>query len=298
MSSEGTIAKMDEFVTRNSKVRYAVIESVEKFEQNHEKYLRKEYGRFCAQFEAYHGIATTLLHNLNYGENEHIKDYRALQFQVIVNAQKTLYSAYTLFKKGMYDDCVATLRIVYESFLRVVFMSLNQGHPYNAIIRSPSEGPKFNATNLVEDQLKFQWTHYSILSNFAHGNSYRVFLDIDANNDEKNPQPITVRYKIDDDMISISTNYFYFLMLNHIWFITANLRPDEDFLEGNKELKDLYDEADEARDLMFDVLSNHTASEVWRKVAGNLEQLFNLLSRVDEKGSNGWQKEWQGIIGS
>ena len=181
MSTDTTKAQLDAITNKNREMTNKVIASVTGFEAKHEAYMLKEYGRFCEQFELYHTTVVGIFHNLNYGEDGLLNGYKSIQFMIAVNSQKSLYSAYKLFKAGMYDDAVATLRIVYESFLRITFISLNQEHPYNAIVRKPEEGAEFNATGLVKDQLKLDWTHYSILSNFAHGNSYRIFLDMDAN---------------------------------------------------------------------------------------------------------------------
>jgi len=286
---------LDSFVDANKEIRYAVVNSVDKFELNHEAYVRKNFGRFCVQFETYHSITTTLLHNLNYGEKGHLDGYKSLQFQLIVNAQKSLYSAYTLFKKGMYDDCAAVLRIVYESFLRTLFISLNQQYPYNAIIRSPTQGPKFDATGLIKGQLKLDWTHYSILSNFAHGNSYRIFLDIDANADTENPQPITVRYGIDKNMISICTNYFYFFSLIHLWLLVGHLKPSESFLTNNNELLSLYVSAEHAKDLTYQVLAMHPENEVWPLIVADLDHIFQLISAVDVDPGVNWKHKWAEI---
>lgn len=290
--------ELDQFVNLNANIRSDVINSVDEFGMKHEIYLKKNFGRFCGQFETYHSVITTLLHNLNYGERGHLDGRKALQFQLLVNAQKTLYSAYTLFKRGMYDDCAAVLRIVYESFLRVLFISLNPQYPYNAIIRNPSEGPKFEATGLVRDQLKLDWTHYDILSNFTHGNSYRIFLDIDANADIDNPQPITVRYRIDENMISICTNYFYFFSLIHLWLINDHLKPSKAFLLKNEELANMYDVADKAKYLTYEVLSKHPENDLWPLIAVDLRKIFELISAIDNDSGINWKEKWQSIHNS
>lgn len=287
--------RLDKLTNTNRVATEKIIGNIYSFELEHEQYLRKEYGRFCSQFELYHTTTISALHHLNYKDRADWRTYKGLQFMFTANAQKSLGSAYRLLLSGFYDDTVTVLRYVYEIFLRILFVSMYSDHQYNALVRKPPKGPRFNATAIVEDQLKLDWRHYSVLSNFAHSNAYRVYETMDKNQDKDNPQPITVRYDVDDDMIGLCTNYFQFLSLVQMWLATKHLNVRPEALSENIKLRDLHTTAQECISVMQEVLATHTSSPYWRIVAKDLQDIFALISTLDKDISLDWESAWRHI---
>jgi hypothetical protein len=290
MQEDGLKEELRRLVSDN-KVRVDdVFAALRNSEILHELYLRKHFGRFCDQFELYHSTLMMLLHHLNYAERNW-QGHKGLQFMIAVHSQKDLYSAYRLLQHGFYDDSAIIFRSVYESFLRIIFVSLNPAYPYNVLMRKPKEGPHFNATNLIDEQLKLDWKHFSILSNFTHSNSYRIYKAMDDNAKE-DPEPITIKYEIDEDMIGLCTNYFYFLTLTNMWLVTNYLEVTPEYLNKNPEFRKLHTTGVECMNLMHEVLVTHTENEYWRVVAADLRKIFTLLEKIDKDSSLEWKKIW------
>ncbi len=286
--------RLDAITLKNIATTTQVNGSINNFERKHESEMRREVGRFCAQTELYHATIMGILHNLNYIEKD-FKPYKSLQFMIAVNNQKSLVSAYRLLKSGMYDDALVVMRVAYESFLRIIFINLNQDHPYNAVIYAPDEGAKFNVKSLVEEQLKLSWSHYSILSSFAHGNLYRISIDRNAHLNAEEPQPITVKYEVEKDMISLCTNYLSFLTLATLWLAVEHLRPTDEQISANKRLLELYKTADECKELLYTTLLNHPNGEVWSVAASDLANIFKLLKITSKETDKDWKSKWKAI---
>ena len=269
---------------------------LEEYKYKHRQYVLKKYGRFMSQFNMYFSAIVDTGNNINYLNKKHWPDHRSLQFIIATHSMKQFYSSYSLLLDGAYEDAITVQRSIYESFLRILFISL---HPSDSINIYDYKGPnahqtgvRFRATNIVND-LGLKWSTYNIMSSFAHSNMYKVLetaTDL-ASNGQKSA--IALNYKKDDDMISIIVNLMLFLLA--VWLklfteiFTVNYPPSE------VNVKKHLDIVEEYKQVAMRTLKEHSKCKYWRQVGTDVEDIFMLIKALDDSASPDWKKEWHKI---
>lgn len=289
--AEDLIKRLDAYVAASSKEQMF---NIVDYQSRHLSYMLANYNRFIGQFETFFCCMTDYAHNINYLKKDWPRN-RGMQYVITTAALKQLHSAFTLLNNGAYEDSIAILRSAHESFLRVLFISLNPDHAGNAYVYRGQTGPKFNATNLVEQELKLGWTQYDIMSVFAHSNMYQVIEDLVEISTADEQKPVTLTFKKDDDMISLITNFMNFI-------ITVFLRLyDELFTvnitqhDGKEQIQPHLDLLHEYALITQEALSTHNSSEYWRLTAVDLDDIFELLDAVESTPSLDWKMKWRKI---
>ena len=203
-------SRLDSLV-RNSQL--SNVKNIYDYQLDHQHYMELSFGRFMEQFEMFLAAMIDYSLNINYLDKKSWPANRAFQFIIATRALKQLFSGYNLLLLGSYEDSITVLRSAYESFLRIIFVSIHPECPYNAYtMPSQKVGIKFNATGLVKDELKLGWTKYSVTSAFAHSNMLGVMEDMIDLSEGGRGKVIKLNYEKDDAMISLITNFFVFLV--------------------------------------------------------------------------------------
>ena len=288
---DGLKARLDA-LSRESNT--AVIGEIRNFQGNHLAKFSKEYGRFKDQYEMFYSSLVGLTHAINYYDKSKWPKHRALQFTLAAHSQKQLYTAYTLLCQGFYEDSITLIRSAYETFLRVLFISCNQEYPFN-VFGNKDGGPKFNATNFVEQELGLDWTTYSLMSSFAHSNKVDVLEDIVQVSKEAQKEPIALRLKYDEKKLGVAVNYLQFLMLTFLKLLNEVFVADYSSHKQQVEIKAEFDKAKEYAELWMKVMETHTANKHWRVVAEDLKDIFQLIHVMENDGSKNWKDVWAEI---
>jgi hypothetical protein len=258
---------------------------------HHALYMASDFGRWTSQVEMYLGALKETSDGLNYLDKSDWPPHRGLQFVIAAHALKPLYSGYGLLLRGCYEDAITLLRSVYESFLRILFISCNQDHPYNAY-NVEKAGAQFNATGLVDDELKLDWRKYRIMSMFTHSNKARFLSDVVAFSKGES-YAITVTYEVNEDYRGVGTNNLDFLVLVWLRLFNSVFRPE--VKKSGPAVQRRYETLDGYSDIAFESLSKHTANEYWRCVARDVEKLFELIDHMDQSPDDDWKKYWTSI---
>ena len=274
---------------------YTSVNNIKDFQIQHRAYLSSHYYPFNRQFEMYFSMMVDVSHNLNYLKKKHWPKNRGLQFVIATHALKQFYSAYELYQSGFYEDSLALIRSIYESFLRIVFISCNPDTPSNAYTFKGQVGPKFNATGFVKDELGLKWENYNILSVFAHSNTYRVLEDMVDNVMKGQSEPISLKYASDDDMISAVVNYLLFMtvaymrLFSQVFTIDIEEYGDQPILlERLSTLSTYTHEVDLT-------LKNHSENKLWRQTGYDLDDIFLLMQEMDKGTTKSWKTVWKKI---
>lgn len=144
-------------------------------EDEHRDRMLPKYGRFMSQFEATYDVLARVVEHVNYGaERSKWPGHRLVQFVIVVENLKPIYSAYDRLVKGYYEDCMVLMRVAYEAFLRVVFVSLHPDDPLWSFGDPVKGATQFKLTNFVKQELRLSWNEYSVLSSIAHSNKFSV----------------------------------------------------------------------------------------------------------------------------
>ncbi len=268
------------------------INEISQFQINHQKYINQHYYPFICQFEMYFSMLVDVSYNLNYINKKHWPINRGFQYVMATHSLKQFYSAYELFLDGFYDDAISLQRSIYESFLRIVYVSCNPKTPHNAYTTKGEKGPKFNATNFVKKELGLDWESYSIMSAFAHSNKYRVMGEMVDNIMKGQKEPVALKYEVDKNMISVVLNYFLFLfviflgLFSEVFTVVIDDYKNQPILIA--QLQKLREYAETARL----TLKSHSENNYWRKTGKELDYIFELIKTLDKNPSLNWKKEW------
>lgn len=290
--AEGLIAKLDALVAESGS---SAMSDIQEYKNKHLRYMQLNYGRFMGQFEMYFSALVEYSHSINYLDKKGWPVNRGMQFIIATHSLRQLHSSYTLVCEGVYGDSISILRSAYESFLRIIFISLNPEHAHN-VYRAPGQsGKKFNATNLIADDLGLDWTTYGIMSAFAHSNQLDVIDTLIEHAKEKPTEPISLKYKKDDDMISLITNFTNFIMCAYLLMFTELFTVDYSNHKDKEVIEKYINRLQEYADVQFKVCSTHNANEKWRVVAADLRDIIDLLKAIDVNDNTNWKEIWRSI---
>lgn len=269
--------------------------NIQEYQAKHLAFMRKNYGRFMDQFEMFFCAMTGYSHNINYLDKKGWPINRGFQFVIATSSLKQFHSAYLLLCYGAYEDAITIFRSIYESFLRIVFVSCHPECPYNAYGAAGQTGAKFNATNLVKDELKLDWTTYHITSAFAHSNMYKVMGDMIELSTGKEPKLIALTYELDEDMISMITNFANFLQTIYLDMYDQLFTVDISNHKGKDAIQPHIDQLHEYALICHEALRSHNANKYWRQTAVDIEHILELMKSMDSDPAQKWQDVWKSI---
>ena len=174
---------------------------------------------------------------------------------------------------------------------------MHPDYSYNVYDTKSKEqaGPKFNATNLVNTDLKLKWANYRIMSAFTHSNMYDVLGVLVEFSQNGQMEPITLTYELDENMISVVINYFLFLMAAYLKLYTEvftmdySSRPDKDKIDEH------YRKVQEYTIAASLTLKTHSDNAFWRKVGYDVDDIIALVKAMDTDMTADWKAEWQQI---
>lgn len=289
--SANLITRLDMLV-RNADKTSAI--GIKDYELKHQQFMSVTYGRFIEQFETFYSMLIDYSNHINYLDKKWPTN-RGFQYVIATHSLKQFHTAFVLLKSGFYADSTILLRSVYESFLRIVFVSCHPDYPHNAFKMAGQTGPKFQATSMVNSQLGLKWTTYSTMSVFAHSNQYDVMGDM-IEIDKKKPTLIAVKFEADNDMASLTMNMMNFLlavnlkMYDELFIVDISLRKDR------VELQRYIDLLHEYALITNESLKGHDKNTYWRQVGVDIENIFTLVKTMDSNSNLQWTKVWKTIV--
>jgi hypothetical protein len=272
------LAWIDEWARRNDPTHLQV--DIAAFEAQHLAAIEEDYGRLLEQSWVEFASLVALVDQLNFAERDW-PAHRSVQYVLLAMNLKSFASALDRLSKGYYEDALAITRGLYETFLRLSFISLHRDHPYAALDDKPPRGtPKFIVTNFVRDQLRLDWTStYSILSVFAHSNMHETMKAIFASIDEPEARRHGLVMVYDRHLFEVAAPLLQFVLLAHLRFATECLTEGSVVVD----LEQLAT-ANEAVEVLMVSMTTHP-KPFWRTVADDLDYVFELI-RVADVGSD------------
>ncbi len=250
-------------------------------EKDHFRRFNTDYGRFVLQTEAEFTCLADLIDQLNFVDRSDWPTHRAIQFALVAHNLKTFYSAFDRLVRGHYDDATTLIRVLYETFVRLLFISCHPDNAYSALGFKPPKGVRrFNLTNFLADDLGLDWsTKYEIMSVFAHSNSFRVLESL-RRALERTDEPERFGLSLSFDARSAETvmPFFQFVLLTHLRFAVERLA-----IAGLGAGPQALAESSGACDLLSYGLRT-SPKTYWRDVANDLDLLFEMLDIADTRG--------------
>ena len=261
-----------------------VIEDLFQHETAHREQFLRDYGRLVAQFEAHYTALVGLIDQVNYIDRSSWPRHRAVQYVLMSYNLKPFWSAVDRMTKGFYEDALVLLRGLYETFVRVVFVSCHPEDPWGVLANKPPKGtPAFNMTNFVRDELDLEWlSKYAIMSVFAHSNALQALEALRRASERRGePERFGLRFEYDAKLIELAAAFLQFLLLVYLRFGLERLVDAADPRD-----RDQIQTARESLALLTYGLTDHP-KDYWKGVAEDLDFLFPMLALAD--GGGDWR---------
>jgi len=127
------------------------------FKRSHQQWAIANYGRFIKTFEDGYEVLVNIIRSTNFVDKSAWSQHRGVQFFFAADSLKRLFRAMEDAVEGFYDETIVLTRSVYETFLRIVFISCFPAD-WAATIFKPEKGKQaFNATNFPHHTLRVDW---------------------------------------------------------------------------------------------------------------------------------------------
>jgi hypothetical protein len=247
-------------------------------EREHFALFERDHGKFVGLFEIQYSALVRVIDQINFIEKAFWPNHRTTQFVLLAYNAKSLYSSFDRVAKGYYEDGITLTRGLYETFVRIVWMSCYPDDAFGALVRNAPNVRKFNLTNFVRD-LSFDWQPvYRLMSSFAHSNSPQVIWALERIvRHEGEPERFGARFDYDAKLADAAIPLLSFVLLVQLRlaverFIGSATPPDQEALQL----------ARESIDLLTHGLVN-SPSEMWRTTARDLDLLFDMLHLADRR---------------
>lgn len=258
---------------------------IAEFESTHLDHFMKHYGRGVVQFYVEYDALVSLIDQVNFIDKGSWPPHRVTQFVLLSKNLKAFHSAMDRLSKGFCQDAVTLIRGLYDAFLRVLHISCYSNKPEGALLERPAEGTtRFNATDIVQVQLRLDWTlKYRLMSVYAHANTFEAITSLQRIQDnDGNPERYGLVFEKNVRLLEMAFPFLQFLMLVNLRFVIERLigptvTPDPA----------QFSTAKEAVAFLTHCLVTHP-KPYWHETVVDLDYVFNLLDVADSGGD--WRK--------
>jgi hypothetical protein len=175
------------------------------FKQIHREWALNRYGNAIKIFEDGFEVLANVIFNANYLDKSSWPSHRRIQFFLAADALKRLFRAMEDAVEGFCGETIVLTRSVYETFLRVVFVSCFPKDWTTAMFKPQKGQVAFNATNFPREQLRVDWDFFYKTHSIVSHNIY------DAMRRLGEPQEfVGLELRCDDKMMTIALNSLTF----------------------------------------------------------------------------------------
>lgn len=177
-------------------------------------------------FEIWFDTLVEAMDYINFEKKDERPEYRSMQWLMIKNNLKSFISAFKLLSSWFYNDSMIILRSLFESIIRVYFITYYPQDKETTLYKPKEKGArKFNLSSFLQNDLKVDW-HYKLFSVKAHSNAYETLKDTIRIAQEWQKHKINIEMRRDMEDISLSLNWLLFIMWNYLFFVKEFLIKD------------------------------------------------------------------------
>lgn len=186
-------------------------------DEHTEKFVLK-FGKWTVKyFEIFFDSIIETMQQINFESKEDWPEHRWTQRLIIKNNLPTLFSAYNLLISGFYIDSMTLIRSLFESVIKIIYISHSPEEKEWALLYNTGWTKKFNITSFQKDVLKIDW-HYKLLSANAHSSWYKTIKDLIDISQNWQKKTINIELWRNDDELSMSLNWLEFIIWNYLFF--------------------------------------------------------------------------------
>lgn len=259
----------------------AVQEELATFEAEHLQRFLTDYGRGHDQFYVQYDALVRLVDEVNFIDKTDWPGHRVPQYVLLAKNLKALHSAMDRLSKGFYQDAVTLLRGSYDAFLRAVHISCYPADPYAVLVDKPPAGTtRFNATNLVESQLRLNWRFlYQLMSVFAHANTFEALKSLREMQDGYSER-FGLTFEDDKALRELAFPFLQLVLLAFLRFVLEVIIGAGAMSIDEPGLISTSQESVQLLTYGFD----HHEKERWPQLSADLDYVFEIISVADAGG--------------
>lgn len=248
-----------------------------KFIKEHRIRTHYKYGNFIKQFEDLFGELNIIVSMLNYVPKDSWHDNKSLQYILYPEMMRTLHRAFEDTIDGYYDEALMLHRSVYETFLRIVFLSYYLD-ARDAIFVSIKGKVQFNATNFPQDQLGVKWGWlYKILSAVYHSKKHKTIPA--RTGTKKQRKAIILEYKSDDTAIGMPINFTTFNLACMFHAVVSIFSSDFPMYAELKKRTPRINKVDKS---LLGIIECNPRKE-FRQLASDIRKIGKIIQSKDKK---------------
>ncbi|MDD3662778.1 MAG: hypothetical protein PHT84_02840 [Candidatus Pacebacteria bacterium] len=251
---------------------------ISELEKVNTKKILNEYGKFVKQFEDFFDLLITLFDQVNYINKDAWPEQKTIQFITIAHNLQTLYCAFDLAVRGHHAEAIILIRTVYETFIKVVYLSCYAKAGYSVFYKKKDGTKEFNLTNFLSQDLKLNRDNiYMVMSVIAHSKGYLIMKEAQEIATEGQKGKIGLRIKYDKKNLEMAINYLYFLLWMFIK-ITIEL-----FVQNkiNKASKELLEKAKKVEKAIEKIFIGHPGG-AWKTIDQDVSHIFKIIKLAEE----------------
>lgn len=234
---------------------------------------------------------------VNFVPKDSWPDHRGAQYLFIAENVKSFRSAHNRLMRGYYQDCGAITRSLYETIVRVLFMSLHSEDWSSAITYpTPSGQRKFNLTALLGDELGLDWDPiYRLLSEVSHSNIQSVRQRIIALS-ETDTEVTRYGYRNEFDPVQVNVylpvlDFVLWTHLRIIWDVILESRSDA-LDEASHVVVGVDTHLDRIQGSLFILTPylRYKSSSLWSQAGHDVDRLIEMM-QIADKG-----QDWRTLL--
>jgi hypothetical protein len=259
------------------------------YQREHLAYVLQHYGRYTGFFELCFALFAEIIDGLNYADKSRWPKHRGTQLILFLHNLKTLESAEDRLVKGCYGDALVLLRVPYEAFLRMVFMSMFPADAMSALATPEPRHRAFNATNLITQDLHLPWTDHTLLSVFAHAHRSTALshvIDIAARGRR---DPVALEYHFDEEHFTLGANLLSIVCYMCLGMVVQMFGRDVTAPRG---LVDRIGKASAVAEVLGAMLRTHRRQYL-PAVVDDIDDVLRMMRAADD--GKHWQFAWSRI---
>lgn len=176
----------------------------------HRLFVERKFNNFIKLFEDCFDDLNVSIYHLNYVKKNKWPKHRGVQYLFFPETIKTLHRAFEDAVDGYYHESITLTRSVFESYLRMVFMSLYPTD-WESIFHNFKNRRQFDATNLMKEHLKVSWPFiYRIMCKSSHSKTHHHSSKIINLSQNSKQLLIQLEYFLDNKLLAMCVNYLTF----------------------------------------------------------------------------------------
>ena len=258
-------------------------EDIYVFIEQHREWAKIKLGKMFDLFEYCFDELNIIIQYLNYVPKENWNKQKSTQYLIIPETMKTLHRSIEDALDGYYDESIMLNRSVYETLIRVVFLSCYPDE-WEAVFIERKNKMRFEVTGFVKDHLKVHWHwQYQLMCCVAHSKIYNHLSRIKEINEDPVKGTVFLKYSKDFTALSAAMNISLFNLCALVHILVSIFEKDFENYDNLEKRKDNIHEIDESLRSLIQLNERQN----FKLLAKDIEKV-GMIIRSAESG-NDWK---------